>query len=306
MAATATALATRGRLSLIAIAAAPTLFFPETSLGCSCSGGGTVISWVLPRASETAPVNTHIWVMVEFPPGLARRLALPEPRKVEVEVRGPDGAEVSCRRRNIRSGDVLTVELVPEQPLRAETTYQVSVAGPTDPHIHRITTGRDWSTSPPTWDWTIPGARYLHPTARGGGDCNTGEPLIMMENGQLPPGFRNDPPRYAIWTGRKSGDIRFDRAPDFYVDARLVLGSLNICSARNFVFEPGPLRLGIRRVDVAGNYSSRAVEVQFDEIPPTCNASGIWEKGAPEPRDPAALEGRITESGNKPAAPANH
>jgi len=81
-----------------------------------------------------------------------------------------------------------------------------------------------------------------------------------------------------------------------------VLGSFNICRARNFVFEPGPLRLGIRRVDVAGNYSARAVEVQFEEIPATCKARLVWEKGAPEPKDAAALEGRITESRGEPAA----
>jgi hypothetical protein len=198
---------------------------------------------------STAPTNTH--VMLWFVEGHYKTTPTFTLREAG------DKQVVAVGRRDVKSGAFIVTELIPDQPLRARTAYEV-VDGK-DSKVLEFTTTEAADTNAPTWNG-IHRAEYVkQPGACC--MCNTGRPHVRVKTG----GLADDGAHrvvYAVWATSTSArgnatKIDYTKPPMTYVvpyGDEFSLGSWSTCGASNFDLETGAvIKIGLRPIDLAGN-----------------------------------------------------
>ena len=244
---------------LCALALLP-LLHARPADACSCGREG-MRTW--PAKGQDAPTNTRIWIRFSSMDRLAFDSLLHEgnerPQRSTFALwTGGAAKEVAVVEKRSYTGEMTLVELRPKKPLRPKTRYRV---------VHRLQRGDQVFEEVLSTFTTTAGPDHTGPVWEDVGVhasyywyeqvcclCGNGQPYIEIRPDPLV-----EATLYAIWVSRGER-IDFDRPPDAYARASygtLALGSGSVCRSSNFAVPPTlpKLLLGIRAMDVAGNFS---------------------------------------------------
>jgi len=245
----------RRLVALIGLALATTAVDRDVR-ACSCVGPRL---WFLsPRASDDAPRNVHVRVMV--PTGTSTASLL-------LRVHG--GADVPTQTKTYAGSSVTIAELVPTATLAAQTRFEVATFEPTahppTTVIGTFKTGATEDTSAPRLDSlgrprTRINARY------GGGDCSIHGPWIELANVAAHDDRGDEKLAFAVWGPDARGRLDTHRAPDTLVfpnNGRISIGQTSLCDTSRFPLSGSAVTLAVAAVDDAGN-TSRALTFRAD------------------------------------------
>ncbi|HEU4728258.1 MAG TPA: hypothetical protein VFT22_10225 [Kofleriaceae bacterium] len=229
--------------SIAAVRAAP-------AEACSCEPPRV---WAV--IQKTAPINTH--VMLWFADGTYKKA----PAFTLREARGTQA--IAFDRHDVKAGSFTVAELVPKQPLRAKTAYQIFDRG--GGQVLEFTTTDENDTKAPEWKGTRAASYVRHPG--GCCACNTGNPYVRVDTGAFSDDHGKDTVVFAVWIADAGGKIDYKQPPATYVQpwkTELALGHPSTCASSNFDLPAGKtLHIGVRPVDLAGNVGT-ASELKID------------------------------------------
>lgn len=202
---------------------------------------------------KTAPTNTR--VLLWFADSASR---------TAFTLREAGGARaIAVERKDVKSGSSTVAELVPKQPLRGKTAYEV-VDGAGD-KVLEFTTTAEQDTKAPEWKGIEEASYVQQPGACC--VCNTGNPHVRVETGAVSDDQGQDAIVFAVWSAAAGGKIDYTKPPTTYVrpwETEIVLGEPSICRRNNFDLPAGAkFRIGVRPVDLAGNIGV-ASEIEID------------------------------------------
>jgi hypothetical protein len=170
---------------------------------------------------------------------------------------------IAVERRDVTAGSLTVAELVPKQALRAKTAYEVVDKAGDKVLEFTTTAGKD--TKAPEWKGIQEASYVKQPGACC--VCNTGDPHVRVETGELSDDHDKDMVVFAVWTAGADGKLDYTKPPTTYVrpwETELVLGNPVTCVRNNFDLPAGKtFRIGVRPVDLAGNIGV-ASEIEID------------------------------------------
>jgi hypothetical protein len=267
------------------------------------------------------PLNAHVWVRVNRE-AWAGGLCAPAPcaqAELVLEVRavsakGSATAGIKTTVRESSSGTFATFELVPASRLMPRVAYEVwavdrkRVAPSTKVGV--FVAGDAPDTTPPTWKGLVsarlepaPGARRVGKVVQVPDECGA---AVLTVTAERPVDERTEPGAlyFGVWVADEGGRIDYAapplvyaRNPDFHERySTLLLGNRPYDEFSDF--EPpiaGAPRIGVRVVDLAGNWSAPS-EVSLREsapgvLPP---AASMAVDVAGVPRGSAVADGLST------------
>jgi len=174
-----------------------------------------------------------------------------------------DTQPIAIDRRDVQAGLFTVAELVPKQPLRAKTAYEV--VDDAGAKVLELTTTADPDTKAPAWSG-VQKARYVRHLGACC-MCHTGLPHVRVQTGAYSDDHGTDEVVFAVWIAGPGGKIDYKQPPATYVlpsKNELVLGNPSTCGRDNFGLPDGKkLRIGVRPVDLAGNVGT-ASEIEID------------------------------------------
>jgi hypothetical protein len=223
---------------------------PTPADACSCR-----YQPVWTAIEQTAPINTQVmlWFLhehYETPPSFTLREA------------GGTGA-IAVDRYDLKASASTIAKLVPKQPLRAQTAYEV--VNDAGDKVLEFTTTAGTDTTAPTWKGLQVGRYVKQPGACC--ICNTGFPHVRVDVGAFSDDHSKNAVVFAVWTAGAGGKIDYSQPPTTYVQPRqteLVLGPQSTCRGSNLDLPVRKkLRIGVRPVDLAGNVGT-ASEIELD------------------------------------------
>lgn len=223
---------------------------PAPADACSC-----IAPRVRAMIQKTAPTNTH--VMLWFTKGLYAKAPAFTLREAGRK------RSIAIDRHDIKAGSYTFAKLVPKQPLRATTAYEVVDAAGDKILEFTTTTGED--TEVPVWDGMQEASYVQQPGACC--MCNTGKPYLSVDTGAFSDDHGTNAVVFAVWTADASGKIDYKQPPTTYVPpwkTEFTLGHPSTCGGSNFDLPVGKtFRIGVRPVDLAGNVGTVS-EIEID------------------------------------------
>ncbi|HWO24197.1 MAG TPA: hypothetical protein VNO30_35885 [Kofleriaceae bacterium] len=221
---------------------------PAPADACSCMRRS-----VRAAIDKTAPTNTR--VMLWFSDGASR---------TAFTLREAGGTRaIAVERKDVTAASYKIAELVPKQPLRGKTAYEV-VDGAGD-KVLEFTTTAGGDTKAPEWKGIQEASYVKQPGACC--VCNTGTPYVIVDTGAVSDDHGHEGIVFAVWSAAAGGKIDYTKPPTTYVrpwETEIALGHPSICGRNNFDLPDGKkLRIGVRPVDLAGNIGV-ASEIEID------------------------------------------
>jgi hypothetical protein len=244
------------KVVMLAAIAALVVVRPDSADACSCGMPKIHIS---PGETLTAPVNTHVFVWIP--------LNVTKYEKVDVKLRKKGGGVVDAERKRLGSASVDVLEFVPKAQLTAKTTYEVvaTYKDKTEEVVGKLTTGDAKATKVPAWKGVVSSKTVKEKVACC--MCQTGEMFAQVEVGDGSKDADDSLEHYAVWIAGADGKVDYARSPSTIVNGSfdtLWLGHASTCGSANFRMPAsGKLKLGLKKIDVAGN-TSAASEITLD------------------------------------------
>lgn len=214
---------------------------------CSCRG-----PFIYGVPQVKAPINTRVILWVPSP--------IPRDAFTVREADQP-GQLIATSRRDSGTAAMFVVELVPAQPLRPLTAYEVLDAK--GAVVHRFETSDATDTERPRWR----GASRVEFVREKAVCCNcsTGNPFAAFAMAPLVDDITPESALvFAIWVAGAKGQLDYARPPTTIMPGpRFPLGDPSTCGSSTFDFPRATsLKVGIKALDLAG-HESWPVELRF-------------------------------------------
>lgn len=221
----------------------------EDTRGYSCEGKIQRRVQVFPRATDIAPVNAQVRVLMTQIPGILPKY---------ISLRSSDGRQVRGRHVESFTGDTGSYALIPEGHLNSRTRYRVFDSDGVQ--LSTFVTGESVDTTAPT--------------GQAVKAATLGPKRLRLESGDV---ADDQTPRasllFLLWTPQQGNRIDFQSVPTTYFLAEGSVATLGTALADckpntlSLPAERSTWRIGVRVVDLAGNLGLPS-ELTVDSFPP--------------------------------------